>query len=70
MTIARARVTRSLQRRAGALAPAASAVSRKYLAITVLLGLAFLAVKGIEYAEKLTAGLGPGRTISWVSITR
>jgi cytochrome c oxidase subunit III len=37
----------------------ASGVSRKTLALTILLGLVFLAIKAAEYIEKLSAGLGP-----------
>lgn len=32
---------------------------RLYMSVTLLLGVVFLAVKGVEYAEKLTAGLVP-----------
>ena len=37
----------------------ASALRRKSLALTAVLGLAFLVIKGFEYSEKLGAGLGP-----------
>jgi cytochrome c oxidase subunit III len=40
-------------------ASAASGVRRAYLGATVLLGAIFLAIKGVEYAEKLAAGAGP-----------
>ena len=33
--------------------------TRSYLAITIVLGLIFLAIKGVEYGEKFSAGLGP-----------
>jgi cytochrome c oxidase subunit III len=46
-------------RRVPAVAQRAKAGSRKNLALTILLGLAFLGIKGFEYAEKLGAGLGP-----------
>lgn len=32
---------------------------RRYMGVTLLLGVVFLGVKGVEYAEKLTAGLVP-----------
>ncbi len=38
---------------------------RLFLAVTILLGLAFLGVKGIEYAEKFHHGHVPGSGIFW-----
>jgi cytochrome c oxidase subunit III len=53
-----------------ALAVRAAAAGRKrpllgYLAATIALGGAFLAIKGIEYAHKLAEGLVPGSGFRW-----
>ncbi|MBI2067726.1 MAG: cytochrome c oxidase subunit 3 [Deltaproteobacteria bacterium] len=41
------------------------ALGRRYLGVTILLGLLFLCFKGYEYSHEIHAGLVPSRSLFW-----